>query len=285
MNHGKGIRKMMAVLLLWSLFFVSVGAEPTGEAFEPEAPAALEQARDLQTEGEQTPEEYAEAPDREMEGAAEEAVEGRLSGLIIGIDPGHQAEANYDQEPVAPGSKKTKAKVSSGTKGRKTRIPEHEVNLQVSLKLRDALVAEGAQVIMVREAAEVDISNIERAAMMNEAGADLVLRIHCNGVDSSKPKGMSVYVRKTGTKAAESREAARCVLAGMLETTGAVDRGVVRSNDYSGLNWSEVPSMLIEMGFLTNPEEEQLLISGEYQDKLVEGMVEGVAAFFEIRYS
>ena len=289
MRYGKGIRGMTAVLLLCVLFFVPVGAEPVpGRDFGPEVPGIPEQ-----TEGEYALDELPEAPDQDAEEAEAEAAEeavgeataGRLSGLIIGIDPGHQAEGNYDKEPVAPGSKKTKAKVSSGTKGRKTQIPEHEVNLQVSLKLRDALAAEGARVIMVREVAEVDISNIERATMMNDAGADLVLRIHCNGANSPKPKGMSVYVRKTGTKAAESREAARCVLEGMLETTGAQDRGVVRSNDYSGLNWSEVPSMLIEMGFLTNPEEEQLLISGEYQDKLVEGMVEGVAAFFETRNS
>ena len=162
--------------------------------------------------------------------------------------------------------------------------PEHAVNLQVALKLRDALAAEGARVVMVREVAAVNISNIERATMMNDAGADLVLRIHCNGVRSPNPRGMSMHVRKTGPKAAESRAAAGCLLKGMREATGAVSRGVVRSNDDSQAELSEEPSMLIETGFGSlNPEEEQLLISGEYQDKLVEGMVEGVAAFFENR--
>lgn len=271
MRQAKGIRGMAALLLMWFLFFVSAGAEPvTGEDFGPEAPGTtMEQALDAEK-------------GKALDEAGKGAPAGRFSGLIIGIDPGHQARANYGREPIAPGSKKKKAKVSSGTRGRKTKIPEHKVNLQASLKLRDALVAEGAQVVMVRETAAVNISNMERALMMNEAGADLVLRIHCNGVRSPVPKGMSIHVRKTGAKAEESREAARCVLKGMLKATGAVNRGVKRSNRYTGLNWSEVPSMLIEMGFLTNPAEEQLLISSEYQDKLVQGMVEGAAAYFAI---
>ena len=109
------------------------------------------------------------------------AVPGRLEGLIIGIDPGHQEKGNSEKEAIAPGSKEKKAKVSSGTQGVSTRVPEYIVNLDVSLMLRDALEAEGAQVIMTRETNDVDISNQERAIMMNEVGADLVLRIHCNG--------------------------------------------------------------------------------------------------------
>ena len=205
---------------------------------------------------------------------------GRLDGLVIGIDAGHQGQANYDKEPVAPGSSATKAKVASGTEGVVSRTPEHVVNLEVALKLKQALLAEGAKVVMVRESADVDISNIQRAQMMNEAGADLVLRLHCNGVDSRSAHGMVMYVRKTGAKAEESDQAARALLAAMLKETNAQDRGVAHSDDYSGLNWSEVPSVLVEMGFLTNPEEEALLISGEYQDKLVKGMVEGIADYF-----
>lgn len=205
---------------------------------------------------------------------------GRLHGLVIGVDAGHQGQANYDKEAVAPGSSDTKAKVASGTEGIISRTPEHVVNLQVALKLKSALLAEGAKVVMVRESADVDISNIQRAQMMNQAGADLVLRLHCNGVDSRSAHGMVMYVRKTGAKAEESDRAARSLLAAMLKETGAQDRGVAHSDDYSGLNWSEVPSILVEMGFLTNPEEEALLISSDYQDKLVKGMVEGIADYF-----
>ena len=76
---------------------------------------------------------------------------GRLSGVKIGVDPGHQEHANREQEPIAPNSKKTKDKVASGTQGVKTRVPEYQVNLEVSLRLRDALEALGCEVYMTRE--------------------------------------------------------------------------------------------------------------------------------------
>jgi len=129
---------------------------------------------------------------------------GRLSGIVIGIDPGHQGKANYDKEPVAPGSSEMKTKVSSGTQGVSTRIPEYEVNLQVSLMLREALEAEGATVIMTRETNDVDISNMERAVLCNEADCDIVLRIHCNGSENKKVNGIGLYVRATGPCAEES---------------------------------------------------------------------------------
>lgn len=204
----------------------------------------------------------------------------RLDGLLIGIDPGHQGQGNYEREPVMPGGRETKAKVSSGTQGVTTKTPEHVVNLEVSMKLRAALEREGATVVMTREAADVDISNIERAVMMNDAGADLVLRIHCNAADSASPKGMALYVRKTGARADECRAAAETILPNMVAATGAQNRGVVRNDSYTGLNWSDVPSILVEMGFMTNPVEDELLGSPEYQDKLVSGMVEGIAEYF-----
>ena len=121
---------------------------------------------------------------------------GRLTGVKIGIDPGHQAHGNSAQEAVAPGSSETKAKVSSGTYGRFTGVPEYEVNLDISLQLRDALEALGCEVYMTRETNDVDISNQERAIMMNELGVDLVLRIHCNGSTNKSAQGIGLYIRK-----------------------------------------------------------------------------------------
>ena len=120
----------------------------------------------------------------------------RLAGIKIGIDPGHQAHANREQEPIAPNSKKTKDKVASGTQGVKTRVPEYQVNLDVSLKLRDALEALGCEVYMTRETNDVDISNLERAQMMNELGVDLVLRIHCNGSEKNPIRESGFTSRK-----------------------------------------------------------------------------------------
>lgn len=215
--------------------------------------------------------------DRIEEALSREALP--LQGVRIGIDPGHQAKANSEKEPVAPGSSETKAKVSSGTQGVATRTPEYEVNLQVSLLLRDALEAQGAEVFMTRETHEVDISNVERATMMNELGVDLVLRIHCNGSNDSSVHGISLFVKPDGEGAEESYAACEALLPAMAEATGARAMGIYRRDTYSGLNWSTVPSILVEMGFMSNPEEDKLLGDPGYQQKLADGMTQGIADY------
>jgi N-acetylmuramoyl-L-alanine amidase len=204
-----------------------------------------------------------------------------LEGLKIGIDPGHQLHADTGLEPVSPGSKDKKPKVAAGTSGRYTGTPEHEVNLTISLQLRDALIAQGAEVKMTRETADVDVSNVERAKMMNEWGADVVLRLHCDGATDSSANGIGLYVKPKGDGAEQSISYAKIILGYMVEATGAKENGVFQRDIYSGLNWSTVPSILVEMGYLTNKKEDKLLNDPDYQKKMVDGMVEGVAACFD----
>ena len=208
------------------------------------------------------------------------SVKGVLDGVKVGIDPGHQKVPDYGTESIAPGSRQRKKRTASGTRGRVTNTPEYVVNLEIGLKLREALEAQGATVYMTRTTHDVQISNVERAVMMNDLGCDVVLRIHCNGGSSSR-QGMSIYVRQTGEKKAESVRAARLILKAMLAETGAKDRGVIESDTYTGLNWSTVPSMLMELGYLTNAQEDRLLNSDDYQYKLVTGMVKGVCAYMD----
>ncbi len=209
-----------------------------------------------------------------------EESKGLLDGVKIGIDPGHQAHSNSAQEPVSPGSKETKAKVSSGTQGVKTRVPEYEVNLQVALLLKDALEAQGATVYMTRDTNDVDISNVERAEMMNELGVDVVLRLHCNGSTNQSTSGIGLYVKSSGEGAEESYAISEVLIAAMGEATGANTESVHVRDSYSGLNWSTVPSILVEMGYMSNPDEDEKLCSPEYQSELVHGMVDGLIAYF-----
>ena len=214
--------------------------------------------------------------------SAECAIEvlGLLHGVKIGIDPGHQRKGNKEGEAVSPtGKGGRKAKVSSGTAGVVTRIPEFKTNLEISLKLRDALEAHGARVYMTRTHHDVNISNQERAKMMNELGVDLVLRIHCNSSTSRSIKGMSIFVRETGTAWEESAHAAQLILDALVAETNAPKLGVKKSDKYTGLNWSTVPSMLLELGYMSNPTEDRLLNTPEYQDKLASGMVSGICTY------
>ncbi|MBR0465050.1 MAG: N-acetylmuramoyl-L-alanine amidase [Clostridia bacterium] len=214
--------------------------------------------------------------------ATVEPVPGPLAGVKIGIDPGHQSHGNNEREPVAPGSSETKPKVSSGTAGVSTRRNEYEVNLEIALILRDALQAAGAEVYMTREINDVNISNVERAQMMNELGVDVVLRLHCNGSENQSTHGIGLYVKSSGEGAAESQAICEPLIQAMGETTGSRTESIHIRDTYSGLNWSTVPSILVEMGYMSNPEEDQKLSSPEYQALLVEGMVNGLAEYYSM---
>ncbi len=213
-----------------------------------------------------------------------------LAGMKIFLDPGHQEKSDSEKEPNAPWGPEANAKYnntvmknkcSSGTQGSTSRVEEYVVTLQISLALRDALQDLGAEVRMARETHSVRVSNKERAEMGNEFGADVVLRIHCNGTDNSSVKGMEVWVRDKGDGTAEYRQRAQRdhalaseLLDQLILATDAGNRGVKASDSYTGINWSQVPCIIIECGFMSNPEEDMLLCSEAYQKKIVSGIVQ-----------
>lgn len=206
-----------------------------------------------------------------------------LSGKVIGIDPGHQAHPNREQEPVAPGSSQTKDKVSSGTYGRFTGVREYEVTLQVGLRLRDMLEDLGAKVVMTRTKNDVDLSNIDRAKLFNKAEVDLGVRLHCNGSNDPDVHGAFMLVPKSKEYPYYEQcvRAAKKILAAYGEETGiSVKKGITYRDDQTGFNWCERPTVNIEMGHMTNKEEDYKLTDKAFQKKMAEGIKNGILAYF-----
>lgn len=207
---------------------------------------------------------------------------------VVCIDPGHQLKGSSGTEPVAPGSDVRKAKVSSGTSGTTTGIPEYKLTLALGLMLRERLESAGVTVVMTRTVDEVDISNIERAEVANEAGADLFVRIHADGSTDAAVAGISMLVPgdeylSDADMLAQSASAGRVVLESTTAATGAKNRGVVERDDMSGFNWSKVPAILIEVGFMTNPDEDGKLATDDYRSLIADGMCEGILAWLKSR--
>lgn len=206
------------------------------------------------------------------------------TGLVIAIDPGHQQNGDSSTEPIGPGSSTVKAKVAGGASGASTPREEYKLTLLTSLKLRDILQSRGITVVMIRTTNNVHVSNAERAQIANRAHAALLVRVHFDGVDGSPgTSGISTLYGKgnawVNPYTAASLRAANLIGNAAAATTGAHYRGAVAHSDMTGLNWATVPSMIIEGGFLSNPTEDARIVTDAYQQKLAQGIANGVMQY------
>lgn len=210
------------------------------------------------------------------------------SDILVCIDPGHQSRGNSELEEQAPGSSVKKAKVSSGTRGVVTKKNEYELTLDVGLKLRNLLKSKGYKTFMIRETHNVNISNKERALITNKMNCTVYIRIHADGSENRTVNGVSVLTssaknRYTGKIQKESDRLSKNVLEEVIKSTGAKNRGVSYRDDLTGTNWSTSVNTLLEMGFMSNPEEDRKMASDDYQNKIVLGIFNGIEKYLEKR--
>ena len=193
-----------------------------------------------------------------------------LSGQIIVIDPGH-------------GGRDGGAVSRSG-------LVEKEITLAISLYLRDLLEASGALVIMTRESDQELASEearllgrrkkedlLNRVKIINREYADLFVSIHLNSVPSPKWRGAQTFYNP---KWPESERLAQFIQEELIRNLENTHRLPKKNQDIFILRTSHIPGVLIEVGFLSHPEEAALLGQEEYQKKVAFAIYTGILRYY-----
>jgi N-acetylmuramoyl-L-alanine amidase len=207
-----------------------------------------------------------------------------LAAALICLDPGHGTvpSVGAQREPIGPGSRTLKIKDPGGAAG------EAAVALAIARRTRALLLARGYRVAMTRNGPGYAGGNIARAKYCNARGAALMLRIHADGSTSTTQHGAhtlypALHRGWTDDVYRPSLLAATLVQRELIRATGARDLGLQRRSDLTGFNWADVPVVLTEVGFLSNPAESRLLHTADYQQRIARGLTAGVAAYLAKR--
>jgi len=206
---------------------------------------------------------------------------------LVCLDPGHGTPPAIGRqaEPIGPGSSVLKIKDGGGAPG------ESAVALAIAKKTRTLLIRRGYRVAMTRTGPVFRYGNggnIARAQFCNRRHAALMLRIHADGSTNTSLHGFSTLYPAwhkgwTDDIYARSLKAARLVQAATVRAPGAADLGLIKRTDLTGFNWANVPAILVECGFMSNPSERRLLQSSAYEWKVARGLTAGAAAFSPLR--
>ena len=175
-------------------------------------------------------------------------------------------------------------------------IAEKDLNLQVSRKLRKRLEELGYTVLTSRDS-DVDVDFVtERSRMVNKTNADFFISIHFNATgndttlnlgiqtysykeDAGYPSKINQYWHNNPDRMSESNRLAADLHSSLLTETGARDAGLLQAT-FAVLRETAKPAVLLELGYMDNPEENQRIRSDQYQDKLVEGIIKGIQKYY-----
>jgi len=207
---------------------------------------------------------------------------------VIVIAAGHQAEENPETEPIGPDSEKTAVKMPAGGEG-KYAGPEHVLNLEVALLLRDVLIERGYSVVMIRETAEVDVSEKERAEIANRYQAAAYVRIHANISDDTDVSGARTVCQSEknpfpdcAALYSESRSLSEAVLRAFEDAASVETLDILETDDLTGTNWAQVPTTVVEMGYLSNTSDDMLMALPYFKEQAALGIADGLEDYFAL---
>ena len=185
------------------------------------------------------------------------------AGRVIVIDPGH---GGSDAGAIGP-----------------TGVSEKSVSLAVSLKAQQLLTAQGYRVVMTRTT-DIDVAApgvsdaTELQARVDKAppDAEIFISVHCNAFSNGNANGMETYHAPTAVKG----KRLATLLNEELERLGGLNNRGVKGARFYVMTHSKCAASLIELGFITNPREEKLLASSDYQHKLAQAITNAVNRYF-----
>lgn len=206
-------------------------------------------------------------------------------GHKIAIDPGQQKNQMTEKEPIGPGAADTTAKMSYGATSTTTGKREYEWSLPFAQRLKTELEARGYEVVLTREEHNVEISNAERAKFVNESGAEIYLSLQADAASNVDAKGIYTQIPSqsnpfVGSLHADCKRLAKVIQNNLIAETGTKDRGVQEIDKVATINYSEVPVAVLQLGFMSNKEEDANLWSEAYQDKLIKAICDGIDTYF-----
>ena len=206
-------------------------------------------------------------------------------GHIIAIDPGQQKSQMTEEEPVGPGASSTTAKMSYGATSTTTGKREYEWSLEFAKRLEAELIARGYEVVLTREEHDVKISNAERAQFVNASGAEIYLSLQADAASNKDAKGIYTQIPSPSNPFVanlynDCKRLAKEIQNNLIAETGTKDRGVQENDKVAAINYSEIPVAVLQLGFMSNVEEDTNLWSAEYQDKMIKAICDGIDTYF-----
>lgn len=206
-------------------------------------------------------------------------------GHKIAIDPGQQKSQMSEEEPIGPGASTGTAKMSYGATSTTTGKREYEWTLLFSKRLQTELEARGYEVVLTHEEADVKISNAERAQFANESGAEIYLSIQADAASNTEAKGIYTQIPSqsnefVGSLYSDCKRLAKLLQNNLIAETGTKDRGVQENDKVAALNYSKIPAAVLQLGFMSNKEEDTNLWSEEYQNKMIKAICDGIDSYF-----